>query len=303
MTTITNPENLKPQSGDEGSSPEQKKPRSLSNLLVRFITGMIVIPFMIIMVFLGGWFTTVPLMFLMLIGILEFYFMERRKGLQNNAVIGVVAGIMVMVSFHYQNAFLWEIAVVGTILITFAIEFGRGRVFKDSVFRIGTTVGGIFYIAFPVAFLVAIRASEGGYHWFFAYIYCTWGTDTFAYLIGNMFGKTKLAPVLSPKKTVEGAIGGIIAGSLLPIAVLYQGNLEINFAVFVLFFLGSLAGTAGDLFESSVKRFFGIKDSHIPGLNILPGHGGVLDRIDSTLWVAPVMYFYLVWVGHITLLI
>ena len=300
MTTISNPDNLKSEV-EEQSSP--RKPRSLSNLLVRFITGMVILPFMIVLVFLGGWFTTIPLGILMLFGILEFYFMEKRRGLQNNAITGVIACLMVMLSYHYQQALLWQIAVIGIILITFAIEFGRGRVFKDSVFRIMTTVGGIFYIAFPMAFLVAIRGGADGVHWFFAYIYCTWGTDTFAYLMGNMFGKTKLAPVLSPKKTVEGAVGGIIAGSLLPLAVLYQGGIEITVSAVILFIIASFAGTAGDLFESFVKRFFGIKDSHIPGFNILPGHGGVLDRIDSTLWVAPVIYFYLLWIGHLPPLI
>lgn len=300
MTTITKSENIESQS-EETEAP--KKKRSLSNLLVRFITGMIIVPFMIILVFLGGWFTTVPLMILMLIGILEFYYMERNRGLQNNVIIGAVAAIMVMLSFHYKEPLLWQIAVAGTIILTFAIEFGRGRMVKNSIYRIATTVGGIFYIAFPMAFLVAIRDGTSGYHWFFAYIYCTWGTDTLAYLMGNMFGKTKLAPVLSPKKTVEGAIGGIIAGALLPIPVLYQGGITITIAAVSLFIIGAFAATAGDLFESAVKRFFGIKDSHIPGLNILPGHGGVLDRIDSTLWVAPAFYAYLVIAGNINLLI
>lgn len=300
MTTVSNPENLKPQSEEQES---QKKPRSLSNLLVRFITGMVILPIVIIVVFLGGWFLTVTLGILMLFGILEFYFMEKSRGLQNNAITGVIACVMVMLSFHYQQALLWQMAVIGIILITFAIEFGRGRIFKDSVFRIMTTVGGIFYVAFPMAFLVGIRAGGSGVHWFFAFVYCTWGTDTFAYLIGNMFGKTKLAPVLSPKKTVEGAVGGIVAGSLLPLAVLYQGGIEITISAVILFIVAAFAASAGDLFESFVKRFFGIKDSHIPGFNILPGHGGVLDRIDSTLWVAPVIYFYLLWIGHIPPLI
>lgn len=302
MTSISNAEDLQsPQPSEDNSS--EKQPRKLSNLLVRFFTGMALLPVILLLIFLGGWFVTIALGILMLVGILEFYFMERKRGLQNNAILGVTAAIMVMLSFHFNQALLWQIAVAGTILITFAIEFGRGRVLKDSVQRIATTIGGVFYIAFPMAFLVAIRGGDSGLHWFFAYIYCTWGTDTFAYLIGNMFGKTKLAPVLSPKKTVEGAIGGIVAGALLPLAVLYQGGIAITLAPILLFIITPFAATAGDLFESRVKRFFGIKDSHIPGFNIIPGHGGVLDRIDSTLFVVPVMYIYLVWAGNITLLI
>lgn len=301
MTTVSNSEEIKSQQPSEDDI-SKKQPRKLSNLLVRFFTGIVLLPVILLLIFLGGWFITIALGLLMLFGVLEFYFMEKKRGLQNNAIIGVTAAILVMLSFHFNNALLWQGAVIGTILITFMIEFGRGRVFKDSIQRIATTIGGVFYIAFPMAFLVAIRGGELGLYWFFAYIYCTWGTDTFAYLIGNMFGKTKLAPVLSPKKTVEGAVGGIIAGAILPLGVLYQGGIPITLAPILLFMIAPFAATAGDLFESRVKRFFGIKDSHIPGLNIFPGHGGALDRIDSTLLVAPVMYIYLVWAGNITLL-
>ncbi|GAB5493850.1 MAG: phosphatidate cytidylyltransferase [Phototrophicaceae bacterium] len=302
MTTISNAEELKSQQVSENDTSE-KQPRKVSNLLVRFFTGIIALPIILLIIFLGGWFITIALGILMLFGILEFYFMEKKRGLQNNAILGVPAAILVMLSFHFNNPLLWQGAVAGTILITFTIEFWRGRNFKDSIQRVATTIGGVFYIAFPMAFLVAIRGGEAGLHWFFAYVYCTWGTDTFAYLIGNMFGKTKLAPVLSPKKTVEGAVGGILAGAILPLGVLYQGGIPITLAPILLFITASFAATTGDLFESRVKRFFEIKDSHIPGLNILPGHGGVLDRIDSTLFVAPVMYIYLVWAGNISLLI
>lgn len=298
--TITDSDNLTSQIDDE-TTPAPKK-RSLSNLLVRFLTGIVVLPFIVIVIFLGGWFLTAPLMFLMLMGVLEFYFMEKRYGLQNNAIIGVIAAALVMLAFHYQMPILWQSALIGTAILTFIIEFGRGGILKDSLYRVMTSVGGICYIAFPMSFLVAIRAGEGGLHWFFAYVYCTWGTDTFAYLMGNMFGKTKLAPILSPKKTVEGAVGGIIAGALLPLGVLYQGAIPITPFVMIMFLVSAFAASGADLFESYVKRYFGTKDSHIPGLNIIPGHGGVLDRIDSSLGVAPVFYFYLLWTGVIPLL-
>lgn len=299
MTTATQSEELDSQAVDNLPS----RSRRLSNLFVRFLTGMVVLPFLLVLIFLGGWFTTIPLGFLMLMGILEFYYMEKKRGLQNNGIIGVLAAVMVVLAFHYEQALLWQIAVVATIILTFIIEFGRGRVFKDSVQRIATTVGGIFYIAFPMSFLVAIRGSESGLHWFFAFVYCTWGTDTFAYLIGNMFGKTKLAPALSPGKTVEGAIGGIVAGALLPLAVLYQGQIPITLPVVLMFIAATFAATLADLFESGVKRFFGVKDSHIPSFDIIPGHGGVLDRIDSTLGSATVIYVYLVMTGHIAFLV
>ncbi|MEO1164124.1 MAG: phosphatidate cytidylyltransferase, partial [Chloroflexota bacterium] len=228
---------------------------------------------------------------------------ERKRGAQNNALLGVTAASLVLAAFHFEQPILWQIAVVGTVIITFAIEYGRSKDLSDSLQRILTTIAGIFYIAFPMAFLVAIRAGDSGLHWFFAFIYCTWGTDTFAYFAGNMFGKTPLSPKLSPKKTVEGAVGGMVAGAILPLMVLYQGQIPITSSVILLFIVATFSAVGADLFESAVKRFFGVKDSHIPGFNILPGHGGVLDRIDSTLGVATVMYIYLVMTRHLMLLI
>mgnify|MGYP001139950536 CR=1 FL=1 len=290
-------------SADTPDTVTEKKPRSRSDLILRLITGMVALPIVVFAIFLGGWFIVAPLAFLMLMGVLEFYFMERKRGLQNNALLGVIAASMVMAAFHFEQAILWQLAVGGTIIITFALEYGRGRVFSDSIARILTTIAGIFYIAFPMSFLVAIRAGDSGLHWFFAFVYCAWGTDTFAYFAGNMFGKTPLSPKLSPKKTVEGAIGGMIAGAILPLLVLYRGEIPITASVVVLFMVATVSATGADLFESAVKRFFGVKDSHIPGFNVLPGHGGVLDRIDSTLGVATVMYIYLVLTGHLALLI
>ncbi|MEL6407564.1 MAG: phosphatidate cytidylyltransferase [Chloroflexota bacterium] len=288
---------------DISSADTEKKPRSRSDLIVRLITGMVALPVIVTAIFLGGWFVFVPIAFLMLMGVLEFYFMERKRGAQNNALLGVTAASLVLAAFHFEQPILWQIAVVGTVIITFAIEYGRSKDLSDSLQRILTTIAGIFYIAFPMAFLVAIRAGEDGLHWFFAFIYCTWGTDTFAYFAGNMFGKTPLSPKLSPKKTIEGAVGGMVAGAILPLMVLYQGQIPITPSVILLFIVATISAVGADLFESAVKRFFGVKDSHIPGFNILPGHGGVLDRIDSTLGVATVMYIYLVMTGHLMLLI
>jgi phosphatidate cytidylyltransferase len=285
----------------ETSNPPKK--RNLSNLFRRFFTGMILLPFIIIIVWVANWPFTIAIGILMGIGILEFYFMEKKRGLQNNSIMGIVAAIAVLLSAHFREPLYWQIAVLVIIITTFIMEFARGRIFKDSFSRIATTVFGIFYIAFPFSFLIAIRQVEPhGLHWIFAVIYSTWGTDTLAYLVGNIIGKTPFVPALSPKKTWEGAIGGIFFGAILPMFVLAQVN-ELNAGSMLLLIIAPFAATAGDLFESAVKRFFGVKDSHIPGFDILPGHGGVLDRVDSLIWVATVFYIYLVWAGKIALLI
>ncbi len=114
-----------------------------------------------------------------------------------------------------------------------------------------------------------------------------WSTDTFAYLVGKYFGRRKLIPSVSPKKTIEGSIGGSVAGTLVSYPIAVKLSLfPAGFLTFLLLFLLTVVSQAGDLFESSLKRVFGVKDSG----NIIPGHGGILDRIDSTLAVAPILF-------------
>jgi phosphatidate cytidylyltransferase len=295
---------MNPSESQQTTTPATTRPkRSMSNLALRVITGLVLMPLVFILLLWGGLPLTVGVGFLMGIAVLEFYFMEVQRGLQNNALIGIVAALAVLTAFHTRQPWLWQVAVVVTVLLTFVIEFTRGRVLKDSLWRIWTTIGGIFYLAFPFSFLIAIRQVEPfGIHWVFAVIFSTWSTDTFAYVFGNMFGKTKLAPRFSPNKTVEGAIGGVIFGATLPMLVLLRVD-ELTWSAVILLMIAPFAAIIGDLFESAVKRFFHVKDSHVPGFNIFPGHGGVLDRVDSLIMVLICYYTYLVLAGKLTLLI
>jgi phosphatidate cytidylyltransferase len=298
MTTTVNPETSQQETPPQETA---KKPRSLSNLIVRFVTGMFGFPLVIVLILWGGWVFTIAVGLLAILATVEFYFMERTKGLHNNALIGIAAAIAILLSFHWCDYRLWQAAIVISTLLTFTIEFARGWNWRHSLMRVVTTLGGSFYVAFPFAFLIAIRQIEPfGIHWIAAIIASAWGTDVFSYMFGSMFGKTKLAPKLSPKKTVEGAIGGILLGILLPILVMLRID---NFAwsMLPLFIISPFLSIGGDLFESRVKRYFGIKDSHIPGFDIIPGHGGALDRFDSVLWVVPAYYVYLLLVGIVPL--
>jgi phosphatidate cytidylyltransferase len=156
-------------------------------------------------------------------------------------------------------------------------------------------VSGLVYVGLPSAFLITLRALPQGFNWLVLVLALTWATDTFAYIGGRLWGRHKLAPRISPKKTVEGAvvgmIGGLVSGSLwAAIAGLLTP------ALLPLLVLGPPAAVLGDLFESRLKRFFHAGDSHLLGLNLIPGHGGVLDRIDSLIWVVTLAYIYV----HIT---
>ena len=153
---------------------------------------------------------------------------------------------------------------------------------------------GIFYIGFCGAHLILLRNLDQGIFWLVFLTAITIGSDSGAYYVGRLFGTTKLFAALSPGKTRAGAVGGVIGGMLagtIAAAVFLQ-----EFNLFIAALLGyilSCIGIVGDLAESLIKRASGVKDSG----QILPGHGGVLDRIDSLLLTAPVLYYILYWGG------
>ena len=151
---------------------------------------------------------------------------------------------------------------------------------------------GIFYIGFCGAHLILLRALPDGIYWLMVLTAVTVCSDTAAYYVGRMLGKTKLYPALSPGKTRAGAIGGILggtAGGVVTSALLFQnGNLVL---VGLLCLTLSIIGIIGDLIESLIKRISGVKDSG----QLLPGHGGFLDRCDSIILTAPVLYYALYW--------
>jgi phosphatidate cytidylyltransferase len=157
---------------------------------------------------------------------------------------------------------------------------------------------GIFYIGFCGAHLILLRSFPNGIFWLLLLTAITVSSDTAAYYVGRKLGKTKLYPTLSPGKTRAGAVGGIIGGiigGLLVAAFVFESA---NLAMIgLLSLILSAIGIIGDLIESLIKRVSGVKDSG----QILPGHGGLLDRCDSILLTAPALYYALYW-GHTALL-
>ena len=185
--------------------------------------------------------------------------------------------------------------------LAFVILPAHGTVaISDWAVRMGSAA----YLALPAYGAVSMRETEGtsaagwlrdlvdampgsretaeGLGWFLLALFVTWMSDTFAYLVGKSIGRTKLIPRVSPNKTVEGAIGGLVAAGVTGALVVSLFNLPMNLIVAALFgmVLGML-GMLGDLFESQLKRRAGVKDSG----NAIPGHGGFLDRIDALIWV------------------
>jgi phosphatidate cytidylyltransferase len=176
-------------------------------------------------------------------------------------------------------------------LTTFLLETLRHRAdVRRSLSQVGMTLAGVFYLGFPSGFLVGLRAlPDGGGAVDFADPVRHLGHGQLCLCGGRLWGKTPLAPKLSPKKTLEGAVVGVIGGMAAGLLLLALAN-GLSLAGAVVVFAGPFVAILGDLVESGLKRLFNVKDSHIAGLNILPGHGGILDRTDSLLLVASFAY-------------
>ena len=154
-------------------------------------------------------------------------------------------------------------------------------------------IGGIAYVGLLGAHLVLLREFENGRDWVYLAVFSTFAVDTAAYFTGKAIGRHKLAPTISPAKTVEGTIGGIAGGFALVVLLNYFLGMRLEAALIIpLALLLPLAAVMGDLAESMLKRGMRVKDAG----NILPGHGGLLDRMDSILFTVPVVYYFLIWV-------
>ena len=153
---------------------------------------------------------------------------------------------------------------------------------------------GVIYVAFMISYMYKVRAMENGIYIVWLILIASWGNDTFAYFTGVLLGKHKMAPKLSPKKSIEGAVGGVLGAILLGAVYAFVISAKMSEVIahpVLVFttasFLGAFISIVGDLAASAIKRDYGIKDYG----NIIPGHGGILDRFDSCIFTAPVVYW------------
>jgi len=156
------------------------------------------------------------------------------------------------------------------------------------------TIAGVLYVGWLLSYLVALRGLDGGRNWVFFALFATWASDTTAFFIGRRFGRHKLAPNISPGKTWEGSVGGIVGAIIVSILFFTPTPFHlplVYWQAIVLSILVSIFGQIGDLVESLLKRNMGVKDSG----RLMPGHGGILDRLDSIIFAGIVVYYYVIW--------
>ena len=259
----------------------------------RVLSGAILIPLLLAVVWLLPPVYFRGLMaFAAAIGLHEFYRMAKSGGARPVAAVGIVLGSVVVMG-HFYGARSGDALAIYTafcvLVVLGARLFSRGPV-EGAAVDVAVTLAGIVYVALLLGFQPAIQAGYRGRHWLLFLYFVIWASDTGAYYIGTAFGKHRLYEKVSPKKSVEGLVGGTAASML--VALLCSFWLLPGLGAVEALALGAvlaLVGTVGDLAESMVKRSVGVKDSGA----LIPGHGGILDRMDSLLFAAPVLFFYL----------
>ena len=243
-----------------------------------------------IVVYIGGYLLMGFCLLVGIIGLLEFYKAFEKIGLKAEnsfGMLGVVALYIInIVSNDEKGLLLWFFLVIlGSLLYLFP-SFEKRK--PEEAFLMGF---GIFYVGYFSFHIVLIDQTPYALLVWLVF-FTAFGTDVCAYFAGYLFGKHKLCPSISPKKTVEGAIGGVIGSVILSVVFITIFQPDLLLHGIVIGFLGSIISQFGDLTASIIKRKIGIKDYG----DLIPGHGGVLDRFDSVLFTAPFVYYYIIWI-------
>ncbi len=256
-------------------------------LLTRILTALIGGPIVLYLVYKGTGYILFLTLLLTFFALREIFEMSRGLGVKAWKFSGYVAGLIFCIAaYHEQGRFLPMLFILWMIycLVRFAWQYPQAEI-QD----LGFNFLAVCYISLLFCHLILLRQLNQGIYLTFLALSLTWATDTGAFFVGKALGRNKLAPLISPNKTVEGAVGGVLVaaatalvlGSIFPNQSLGLGGLvALGVAV-------GITGQAGDLVESALKRMAGVKDSG----KLLPGHGGFLDRFDSILFTVPTVYY------------
>ncbi|MFQ5787742.1 MAG: phosphatidate cytidylyltransferase [Thermodesulfobacteriota bacterium] len=278
----------------------------MNNQLQRVLTAIIGIPILYIIFYLGGLWFLAFFLIVVFLAQLEFAKILQIKGYSVERAITILFSLVLIIAAYFGYFYL-TLSFTSIIIATFVLQLSKQDL-QNAFMRAGSTLFGITYIGWFLSHAILLRnidrnsninsvteslqgVLDVGFFYVIFVVACTFLNDAGAYYVGNWKGKRKLLPRVSPGKTVEGTLGGIIT------AIISAGVVNLIFKSpipfpwpFLLGFIVAIAAILGDLVESMIKRSVGLKDSG----NIVPGHGGVLDRFDSLIFVFPVSYYSII---------
>lgn len=229
------------------------------------------------------------LVFLVTLGGLDEFYRMALPSRRGEGRLAALSGALALFTLFAGNALYPLLALTLLVLVFCLIALFRLKEIHQAAGEVALVLMGFLYVPLLLSHLVMLRLLPHGIPWLFLVMVIVMAGDSAAYYVGSSFGKTKLYPAVSPKKSVEGSLGGLV-GSLVGAFVakgLFFPELSILDCIATALLLG-VVGQLGDLFESLIKRSCGVKDSG----TLLPGHGGILDRVDSILFAGPVAFYY-----------
>lgn len=251
----------------------------------RLISGIILVLVALLTICTGQLVLFMTLLAVSLIGMQELY--KVMKVREDTFTLLEITGYAGIIGFYLTMYFFPEYElmelIAALVLIMFVYVFSYPKFRAEQIMA---AMFGILYVGVMLSFIYQTRSLEGGQFHVWLIFLSSWGCDTCAYCVGMLIGKHKMAPVLSPKKSVEGGIGGLVGAALLG-GIYAAATGGVVWAYALICFVGGMISMVGDLAASAIKRNQGIKDYG----RLIPGHGGILDRFDSVIFTAPVIYF------------
>ena len=252
----------------------------------RLISGIVLVIIALATIISGSWILFFTLLAVSLIGMRELYRVMKVSDEHVTVLelVGYLGAVLYYIAMKADFGNYGTMAIIiSMILILFVYVFGYPKYHAEQVMA---AFFGVVYVAVMLSFIYLTRSLPDGKFLVWLIFLCSWGCDTCAYCVGMLIGKHKMAPVLSPKKSIEGAVGGVAGAALL--GVIYAAATQGKMAEYALICaVGALISMVGDLAASAIKRNQNIKDYG----KLIPGHGGILDRFDSVIITAPVIYY------------
>ena len=290
---------------DSANAASAASPRNSGSLAQRLLSAALLLPLMVVLVWWSVWSVAATVVLATVAGLLELYSAFRQGGYQPRTLVGIGSALAIIAAIGIQPIVAFDLllpVVTGIIVVGLVAELAYSQQ-PGSLPSWGLTLAGAFYLAWLLSHFILLRSlnapalhdsiftqfgMQPGVAWIYYACAVTWLQDTSAYFVGRRFGQHKLAPILSPKKTWEGAAGGMLGAILTGIVGVLLLGLPITLLQGALLGLvGGIVGPLGDLSESLIKRQVGLKDAG----NLIPGHGGILDRADSLLFTIPILYY------------
>jgi len=256
-------------------------------------TGVSIVPPLLLLIVFGpSCILSLMVLAATFLGLLEFYKLALPGAKRIERHVGVGLGVMLSALLAFGQLELIPILLVLVLLVLSVLFMGTSQNLATTVVSIGTSLFGTLYVGFLLSHVSLIRNLQNGKAWALFLIVTVWAGDIFAFSGGSLFGKHKLYPKISPKKSYEGLIGGILGSILIAsvFSLLFLPRLAFGSCVLLAIGIGIL-GQVGDFTESMLKRSAQVKDSG----DLIPGHGGMLDRLDSFLFSAPFLYYALLY--------